>query len=161
MLRVGRYEYKTKTQAKTDGFTNVLIHTTGSLSPYEMEDKDGCIMENYWQFSKVWDEVPEVHQVVSRYHANQVRWSHPSQVHLKNGRLTPEYWAWRAKGRHHNKWVRYPVNCAKHAETNGSVIGTDEEYELVGYIEARKRICYPKYAEIARDTRRCPAQLTN
>lgn len=116
MLRVGKYDYKTKTQAKTEGYTNVLIHTTGSLAPYEMKDSDGCIMENYWQFSKVWEEVPEVRQVVSRYHAEQVRWAHPHEVHLKDGRLTPDYWTWRAKGRSHDKWVRYPVNYAKHSE---------------------------------------------
>ena len=57
-IRVGKYDYKTKKQPTTPGYLNVLIHTTGDLSPYTMKDSDGVFMENYWQFSKVWASPP-------------------------------------------------------------------------------------------------------
>ena len=53
-LRVGKYDYKTKKMPTLEGFENILVHTTGALSPYTMKDENDCIMENYWQFSKIW-----------------------------------------------------------------------------------------------------------
>lgn len=43
-IRVGKYNYQTKKQPTTPDYTNVLIHTTGELSPYEMTDKDGIFI---------------------------------------------------------------------------------------------------------------------
>lgn len=151
-IRVGKYNYKTKKQPVTPGYTNVLIHTTGQLSPYEMMDSDNVFMENYWQFSKVWKNVKEIKQSVSQWHPHLMRWEHPGEVHLKDGELTPEYWVWRQKGFDNQRWVRYPTGYGNHRNAVGTVIGTPEDYEIVGYIEARKRVYFTKYREIAVET---------
>lgn len=148
MIRVGKYNYKTKVEPTTDGYVNILIHTTGALSPYQMKDSDSVIMENYWQFSKIWEDVDAIRERISKYDP-ALRWEHQEEVHLINGLVTHEYWDWRAKGMTHNRWVRYPNGYHNHSKTVGTVIGTKDNYEIIGYIEARKRVYYQKYKEIA------------
>ncbi len=163
-IRVGKYDYKSTAQPTTEGYRNVLIHTSGQLSPYTMKDENGVIMENFWQFSKIWERTFEIKQPISQYDHN-VRWEHPAELHyvyntddaidciigynLNDGDITHKYWEWRNKGFAHDKWVRYPVGHARHGETLGSVIGNVDKYEFVDYIEARKRIYFTKYKEIA------------
>jgi len=148
-VRVGKYNYKTKQEPKTPGYTNVLIHTTGDLSPYTMKDKDGVIMENYWQFNKIWETVDAIKQPLSQYMPDRIRWEHPKETHMKNGKPTREYWKWRKKGFSHYRWVRYPNGFKNHSQAKGSVYGNPNNYEILGYIEARKKIYFQKYREIA------------
>lgn len=140
MIRVGKYYYKTKTEPITEGFQNVLIHTTQTLSPYIMKDANGVIMENYWQFSKKWNTYYETKQTVSQYD-NSIRWEYPGFE------FTDElYWNWRRAGFANDKWVRYPNGYSHHSECVGSI--TDDG-RLLNYIEARKEIYFRKYREIA------------
>jgi hypothetical protein len=158
-IRVGKYDFKTKKEPVTGGFDNILIHTTGSLSPYVMKDKDKVIMENFWQFSKVWSEVDDITQPLSRYQPNLVRWKHPKETHInkvdKDDKpvLTPEYWAWRKKGMTNIRWVRYPNGWTNHSKTVCSIVGTVDNYEKLDYIAARKKIYFAKYREIAIKTK--------
>lgn len=163
-VRVGKYDYKFKLQPSTDDYTNILIHTTGQLSPYTMKDSDGCIMENYWQFSKCWSQVTAQKQPISRYNTKTIRWEHSEEKHVEDGYqelmnnhetpiLRPEYWSWRNKGMQHDRWVRYPTGYAHHSEALGSIIGNPDEYEMVDYLTARRRIYFPKYKEIAEQTK--------
>tara|TARA_R100001163_G_C5067572_1_gene206816 strand:+ start:1349 stop:2056 length:708 start_codon:yes stop_codon:yes gene_type:complete len=156
-IRVGKYNYKTKKEAVTEEYSNVLIHTTGDLSPYTMKDKNGYIMENYWQFSKIWDKVYSLRQGLSKWHPHIIRWEHGEEQHMdlsdsENPVILPEYWQWREKGFNNSRWVRYPVGYARHALAKGSVIGDADNFRIVDYIEARKKIYFPKYKEIALDT---------
>jgi len=62
-------------------------------------------MENIWQFSKVYQEVPAITQRYSRYN-DLVIWQHQKEKHLsENGILLSAYWKWRSKGMNN----RYPV----------------------------------------------------
>lgn len=152
-IRVGKYDYKNKRQPTTKNYVNILIHTTGELSPYTMKDDKGVIMENFWQFSKVWKVVYDIKQPISSFNKD-VRWEHPDQIHYQNDKITPEYWAWREKGFNHDKWVRYPNNYKNHKDCIGSVIGNYLDYKIIDYIEARKVIYLPKYKEIAVKTKK-------
>jgi hypothetical protein len=161
MLRVGKYDWKTKHQPSTPGFRNVLIHTTGTLSPYVMKSNSGEIMENIWQFSKIWAQVPPVKQNISRY-SSDIRWTHPAEIHWDDqaGEPTPAYWAWRAKGMAHRHWVRYPCGFRHHSKAMGSIVGNPDSWTLIDYIDARKRIYYPVYRQIAIKTRRFRSLLS-
>ena len=152
-IRVGKYNYKTKKEPITPGYANVLIHTTGDLSPYTMKDENGAIMENYWQFSKIWETVDSIKQPLSQYMPNRIRWEHPEETHMKNGKVTDGYWKWREKGFKHFRWVRYPNGFRNHSKAAGSVYKTKDGYRILGYIEARKKIYFTKYCEIARTTK--------
>ena len=55
-----------------EGFVSVLIHTSGKtfggdLSPYILKDEEGHILENIWQFSKVYPKVTAQKQPISRF----------------------------------------------------------------------------------------------
>lgn len=153
-IRVGKYNYKTQEEPSTEGYENILIHTTGELSPYVMKDDNYVIMESWWQYHKIWKRVTKQKQPISQYQPNFIRWEHPEETHMnEDGSIRPEYWKWREKGFKHNKWVRYPAGYQHHHEAVGSVIGTADDYEIIGYIEARKRIYVPKYKEIAIETK--------
>lgn len=156
MLRVGKYDYQQKREPGTMGYQNLLIHTTGELSPYQMKDVNGVIMENYWQFSKIWEQVHAIKQPISKWDKN-TRWEHGEETHLitntdETRSITDAYWQWREKGMNHEKWVRYPNSYKHHPKTIGSVIGTPLDYQILNYIDARKKIYYEKYREIAVQT---------
>jgi len=154
-IRVGRYDWKHKKQPHTPGYKNVLIHTTGPLSPYEMTDSNGVIMETYWQMHKIWTSVAAQNQPLSRFNRKIKRWEHPAEVHIDDqNNITPQYWAWRAKGFKNPRWIRYPNGFHNHGSAIGSVLGGPPplSHKIVGYIEARKKIYFQKYREIALQT---------
>jgi hypothetical protein len=144
-LRVGKYDFRTKKMPVIEGYTNILIHTTGPLSPYTMKDEDGIIMENYWQFKKIWKKVYKIRQPISQF-CDNVRWEYDDETHLdEDGKILKEYYVWQQKGLSHNKWVRYPNGFTHHREAKGTVY----HGKIIGYIEARKKVYFKKYREIA------------
>lgn len=93
------------------------------LGPCKLYDKHVARnMENAWQFSKVY------------------------AMHTKAGEPTQKYWDWAREGWANPKPVRYPIRR-----------GAKPEYSLwqgekLGYIEARKKIYAPLYAEAVQMT---------
>lgn len=154
MIAVGKYDYVNKKMPYLPNFHTVLIHTTGPLSPYTMKDSKGRIMENVWQFSKIWREVVEIRQPISRFMPDKIRWCHPTETHLDGDNILPAYWKWRKKGMNHDKWVRYPNGFYKHKDVVGSVFVENGEYEILDIYKARLCIYYRKYCEIAKTTQK-------
>lgn len=114
-IRVGRRIYNkdgTYKDPSFPGFIPVVCMTPstkyGSLSPYSLKDSKGRILENVWQFSKVYPRVPAVKERYPR--TARVIWEHPSETHVVDGKLTAEYWAWREKGQNAPHPIRYPVS---------------------------------------------------
>lgn len=147
MIRVGKYDYKTKSCPEIPEFVNIIIHTTGDLSPYTMKDSQGHIMENYWQFHKVWETVSAQKQSISRFDSRP-RWVWPAEKHFINDTVTEKYITWRNAGISHDRWVRYPNGFANHSKCLGSWY----KGKLIGIVEARKKIYFKKYREIAIQT---------
>jgi hypothetical protein len=167
-IRVGKCVYD-KSGKRTDpsftGFTPIVVLTKssayGDLSPYMLKDPQDRIVENVWQASKVYEEVPEVACKASRYE-DRIIWSHGREVHAvwdaesNFYRVTKQYLAWRRKLMNCQDAVRYPVGygdrhkCvfAMGEKPDGSIDTTP-----LTYIEARKRIYVPVYVEAVR---RCP-----
>lgn len=157
-VRVAKY-YPGKPLPTTPGYRNVLIHTSpdglgGGLSPYVLRNEQGHLLENIWQFSKVYGVVEAQKIPLSRkFHPTKIIWEHPREIHLdpKTRLLTPEYWAWRKKGMN-NPWaVRYPNGyrgrhnclCSVWVEQNS------QEVKILDYISARKIIYCGEYARLA------------
>lgn len=153
-IRVGRIDYsggKPKNPS-FENFTPIIVLTKsspyGSIGPYALKDKHGRIMENIWQFSKVYVSVPQTHEKFSRWD-NTVIWQHPAERHInEDGSLTKEYWRWRQKGFKCQYAVRYPVGM-KHRKTCQYLL-KDNSDEKLTYIEARKRLYLPVYVHLAR-----------
>ena len=109
-------------------------------------------MENIYQFSKVYETVPETTCHYSRYD-NRIIWKWKSERHVipcSDGTfdITPEYFSWRQTGMFAKDAIRYPVgfnhrsNCifSLKEDENGIIIP-----KRLNYIEARKEIYYPIY----------------
>lgn len=156
-IRVGKITYQNNNPVHPSypGFTPIVVLTKsspyGSLGPYELKDEYGRIFENLWQFSKVYPWVPRSIQ----YHSRQYRlivWDHPEEIHVDNGLLTDQYWAWRMKGMCNKYPVRYPVGNDKHKSMCLCSI-KEGETEPLDYITARKRIYLPEYIRLVKQQR--------
>lgn len=157
-VRVAKY-YPGKRQAKMPGFRNVLIHTSGKnvggdLSPYVLKDEHGQLLENVWQFSKLYPRVSLQRTPKSRFHPKEIVWEHPAERHVdETDEPTEAYWAWRQKGMANWYPVRYPNGFRGRHECL-CCLWKDEkgDYQRLGYLEARKRIYCGEYARLAPKT---------
>ncbi len=165
MIRVGRTVYDKKgkrTDPSFEGFTNIVVlmksHSKwGPLSPYYLKNEKGVIMENYWQFSKIYDKIPDTTQYFSRYN-NKITWTHGEECHVKDGKLTQEYYNWRKKGMKCKYAIRYPVGYkyrtkCLYALANKSD-GTIDESDKLDYIQSRKKIYVPEYCRLVKSEKR-------
>ncbi|KAH3742976.1 hypothetical protein Pelo_15632 [Pelomyxa schiedti] len=156
-IYVAKHNHKASTlpPPPTPNCINVYIHTDestfgGDLSPYHLRTREGFIIENVWQFSKLYPKVPAQNQ--PQY---QGGWTHPQEVHCdpKTKKPTDAYWRWRHKGFMFPHAVRYPVGTEARAQCLCSIWPMDasaaSDNQCLGYIEARKRIYCGLYAQCA------------
>ena len=178
-IRVGRIANKfelskgEKVMPVTNGYKNIIVtshnkkNLGAELSPYRLADENGNLMENIWQFSKMY---PKVHA------QKQKDWAYSEEVHIGDGKkmkpnaeidmddVNDEYWAWRRKGIAHKKPIRYPngfkhraecVTCLWRADGNYEDLEfpQDEKWDQLNYIEARKKIYAPLYINMAKQNR--------
>ena len=134
-------------------FTAIIVLTKtsslyGELGPYDLKNEQGQIIENVWQFAKVYKYVPESHINYSTGNPTSAR-SWPKEIHVDiNGNLTNEYYRWRLTGKNNKYPVRNPVgwshlkNCLYALEKDELV---SESNPKLDYIEARKNIYLPNY----------------
>src|SRR5690349_14496747 len=121
MIRVGRCTYDRfgkRTDPVYPEFTSIVVLTKslshwGNLGPYVLKDDQGRIMENIWQYQKIYKQVPKSIQKFSRYDPTVI-WNHPAEIHAIESvdgswELTDDYWSWREKGFNCQYAVRYPV----------------------------------------------------
>lgn len=163
LIRVGKYNWKKKKQPETKGYTNVLVHVVESMSPFVLRNEENQIMENVWQFQKIYDHVYKQEQK-SRNKDVQC-WQHPAEIHWdeKGKKPTPEYWEWRTKGMNWPSAVRWPNGSDGAKECKFALVVTDPTpdpitkttplYQTLGYIEARKKIYFYEYARLVRETK--------
>lgn len=158
MIRVGRRIYTNSafTDPEYDNFKQCIVMTPstqyGSLGPYVLKDDKGRIMENIWQASKIYKEVPAVIQKYSRY-SNKIIWNWKYERHIDdNNEILPAYWNWRQHLMNNKHPVRYPLGYGKNklclyaiAEKNDGTY----EYNL-DYINARKKIYCQVYCSLVK-----------
>ncbi len=164
MIRVGRCVYDKsgkRIDPSYEGFTPILVLTKcseyASLSPYCLKDDKGRIMENIFQFSKVYETVPETTCHYSRYD-KRIIWKWKSERHVTYSSdgsidIRPEYFYWRHAGMYAKEAIRYPVGfhhrgkClfALPEDDNSNIIP-----QQLDYIQGRKQIYYPVYSKLVR-----------
>lgn len=152
MLRVGKYDWKSKTQPVTKDYINVLIHIHEPLSPYQLRNEDKVIMENFWQFHKLYTSTEKQDQPKFPY------WQQEEEIHWdKNLEVPTEaYWKWREKGFACEGAVRYPNGFQKRSTCRCSIVVDQKAkkgFQELDYITARKKIYYSEYARLARKTK--------
>lgn len=159
-VKVAKY-YPGKPEPHSPGFKNIVIHTQknvlgGDLSPYNLSDENGNLLENIWQFSKVY---PKVHAqripLSARYHPNTIIWEWKEEVHYKNKKIQKEFWEWRRQGMKNYKAVRYPNGFQGRHECVFALwpkIENPKKFIKLDYIQARKKIYCGEYARLAPKT---------
>jgi len=155
MIRVGRctYENGVRKDPTYPGFKPILVMMKSHskwypLSPYELKDDQGRILENIWQFSKVYKTVPRSKQHKSQYDRTLI-WEWPQERHVdENGEVNENYWKWRESGMNNQYPVRYPVGF----DHRHLVLYSLEHIngDKLNYIEARKKIYVKKYCDLVR-----------
>ncbi|CAN5868047.1 hypothetical protein BH23THE1_BH23THE1_26340 [soil metagenome] len=157
-IRVGRITGygSNKVKPSYTGFTVIEVMTKsspyGDLGPYVLKNDKGELMENIWQFSKVYPSVPYSKQKYSQYDPTII-WEHPAEVHIDNQTNQPndKYWNWRKKGMECKYAVRYPVGYSHRHQVLYTL--TDSGQKL-NYIEARKTIYLPVYVDLVSKSQR-------
>lgn len=162
MLSIGKRSYiggKFKETPDSDNFEKIIVmiqtdhlkNEYGSLSPYNLVDERGYLIENLWQFSKVYETVPEITQTFSTTN-KRVVWKHAKETHIDNdGNITKEHIAWRQKGYTCKDPVRFPVGSSWKARSSCKyALAIDESGQLnpeqkLNYVESRKRIYVKEY----------------
>ena len=132
------------------GFKPIVCMTKssayGAIGPYCLVTDEGAIFENLWQFSKCYEQVPQSVQRYSRWD-NTIIWNHPTETHMKDGKLLPAYWEWRKKGMANVYPVRYPVGTNN---TNSCVGCIMENGRNLGYVEARKELYLREFCRLVK-----------
>jgi hypothetical protein len=135
-----------------------VIHTYGAplggdLSPYILRDERGQLLENVWQFAKIYTRVEAQCIKLSRFHPDVVVWRHGAEQHIvDNDRVTPAYWAWRRKGMANERAVRYPNGFHGRRAAVASLWMVDGQLRWLDYIAARKYIYCGEYRRLAPQT---------
>jgi hypothetical protein len=144
-VRVGRIEGKK--YPSYPGFKSIVVMTKsspyGDIGPYVLKNEQGQLMENIYQFSKVYETVPKSKQIYSRWD-NRVIWDCPSEKHVEDGEVNDAYWKWREAGMNAKEAIRYPVGM-KH---RGQCLYALWEGEKLNYVQARKEIYMKTYKEL-------------
>jgi len=152
-VRVGRSKFRQTTKYK--GFTKIPVLTErygkyGQIGPYNLKNNQDEILENVWQFSKVYSYVPAVSVPYSTGDKTIV-WTWPAEVHLdEQGNPNENYWRWREAGKNNPQPVRFPVGSR-----NKHTVSYSLQYEAppsetnprLNYIQSRKAIYVPIYEQ--------------
>lgn len=156
-VRVGRAIYKDgkRIDPSYKNFTTIIVLTPsteyGDLGPYVLKDEKGRLMENIWQFSKVYEKVPKTVCRYSRWD-DTIIWDYPAEKHVENNEILPSYWKWRKKGMKAEHPIRYPVGF-KNRHTVLYCLKR-KGGEKLDYVTARKNIYMKIYIKLVKKEKR-------
>lgn len=162
-IRVGSIKFPGRIYPSYPGYELIEVMTPsskyGSLGPYALRDSQNRIIENVYQFSKIYKGIiPSVDIPYSRFSDQRWQFREHRQVidaeALLKGEilenLTDDYWDWRYLGSHTSFAVRYPVGMVKRGTKTSSppcLCALSDSGDLCNYIEARTKIYIPLYLE--------------
>uniref|UniRef100_A0A6C0EED9 Uncharacterized protein n=1 Tax=viral metagenome TaxID=1070528 RepID=A0A6C0EED9_9ZZZZ len=163
-VRVGRRIYKyggSFYQPTIEGFTNIIVMIKndpnkseyGALSPYSIKVPlngflEGVIHENYWQFLKVYEQVPPI-SVPFSTNNSAIAWVHEGCTCInKDGNITSEWHDWRERGFSSKNYIRFPkdrASCKFSLEIKKD--GTIDIENRLTYVQSCKKTYAAKYCE--------------
>jgi hypothetical protein len=169
-IRVGTCKFKKagRIDPSFENYTPIVVLTKsseyGDIGPYCLKNSKGQIMENIWQFSKVYQKVPNVSIPYNRFDKNST-WEYDEEIHMdQDKKLNKKYWKWRKTGMNFNYPVRYPVGHKVRHECIGAIFNEENpskndspfEYNdvFLNYIESRKKIYAPVYIDLVKKENR-------
>lgn len=107
-----------------------------ALSPYIARRANGEIMENSWQFRKIYRHISKRIEYYSRWDKTIV-WQWHEDTHLDSNNIpTDSYWTWRDIGLNNPYPVRYPGGVKNRHNCFGFI---DDEGIIYDYKSSRKQ----------------------
>lgn len=155
MIRVGTITYNGgKKIPKVEGYKTIEVLTKsskyGHLGPYVLKNENGMIMENIWQFGKIYKKVPRSIQRYSQYDKTII-WDWPEEEHVdSNNNIRPAYWNWRGNGMMCPNAVRYPVGKKHTSSCLGYLYYENNNVKLLNYVDARKEVYFKVYVDLVK-----------
>lgn len=156
------------------GFTSIVCLTQsspyGMLGPYcltvRKKFSDGevrdVIFENYFQYSKIYERVPEVVEVRSRFDRTVI-WKWPAEVHClpvhtpdpanSYWSLQPAYLKWRDEGMKVKDPIRYPVGKRNMGKCLFALADNPDgtiNPKMLSYVEGRTEIYLKEYVKLVK-----------
>jgi len=170
-IRVGRIKYPDFKVTPVHGFETIYVMTDSFpgefniLSPFAIKDEYGRIMENVWQFSRVF---PIAFKKVRPRGFKDKKMATSSEELVSHttpdGQLTDDYMLWRKTGCNYPTHIRYSNGL--HDKTTAmyaykekeAILSTDTLATVrdkldsikLDYVESRKQIYVPMYIKIVR-----------
>lgn len=127
-----------------EGYKPIVVMTKssayGDIGPYCLKNEEGQLMENIYQFSKVYEKVPKSTQRYSKWDS-RIIWDWPAETHVVDGEVNDQYWSWREAGYNAHDPIRYPVGL----KNRHLCLYSLWEGEKLDYIQSRKKIYMPTY----------------
>jgi hypothetical protein len=121
--------------------------------PYVLRNEKGQLLENIWQFAKIYRRVEAQRTMLSRFHPDKIIWTHGAEQHIVgDDNVTREYWVWRKKGMDNAYAVRYPAGFKARRGAVASLWIVDGQLRWLDYIAARKHIYCGEYIRLAQST---------
>jgi hypothetical protein len=161
-IRVGRRQYKGKyvVEPQYDGYTPIIVmikddvskNEFGALSPYNIKTSNGVIVENYWQFLKVYEYVKAINCTYSSSD-KRIVFTYGGGQHIKDNVVTDEWNHWRKLGFACNDPVRFPVGNSIKARSSCKFSlyikddGSIDTNDRLNYIQARKKVYCKTYCD--------------
>ena len=160
-VAVARY-YPGKPTPIRPGYRTALVHVLpdtlgGALSPYNLRDERGRILENLWQFSKVYPVISAQRVRKSRWQPDII-WEYPRETHIDPATCEPTaaYWEWRRRGMWNPHAVRYPNGYTGRSacafalwDAAADPAERSDRCERLDYIASRKAIYCHLYTQLA------------
>lgn len=170
-IRVGRIKHPNYTLSPVPGFLTIFVMTDkfpGSyncLSPFAIKDEHGRIMENIWQFSRIFP-LAFKHVKPRGFKDKSLAISTEDKItHMNQGVPTMNYFKWRRAGTNYPTHIRYSNGlhdkhtaiCAYREIQPVLVSDSDDETKSkidithpLDYVESRKQIYVPLYIQIVK-----------
>lgn len=147
-IRVGRIV--NNKHPSYEGFIPIVVMTPsskyGAIGPYCLKDDNGVIMENKWQFQKVYKNVYETKQTYSKWDESIIwQWHTETHIDPSTNEVNDNYWRWRQAGFNAVHAIRYPVGFNLRHTCLYSLLETPNGLIKLNYVEARKQIYVPEY----------------
>lgn len=160
IVRVGQ-TIKNRTTPEYLNFTPIWVTTRNKqrgkddfsdLSPYYLKNDYGQIMENIWQFSKIYETVPAVKEKL-HYYSNTIIWQWQEEKHIIDNVITDKYQIWRSAGMNNKYPVRYPAGYRGRSSCVGALWYNEtmpNGSKYLDYITSRKKIYVPVYTNLVK-----------
>ncbi len=166
-VRVGKCLYKNgkRIDPEYPEFTKIVCLTKsteyGDLGPYCLKDDKDRLMENIWQFSKIYPKISKNKEKYSRYDSRIIwEWDKDTTFIkkdiIKEDIITEDYYIWRKKGMNSKDPIRYPVGYNNMSSCVGVLLEA-EKYDIknaLGYVESRKKLYGPLYIDLVKKQKR-------